>query len=133
MIFKSFHKKSKNIKQFEENIKNKKHNFVLIYLEGCHPCNLTKPEWKKIKGALKNNKNTDVSIMDIDESILASNKPNSFPTIRYISNGEIEEYKGERNVDAFVSWIKSKVNLNSSNRKITRKSKKNYNNKTKRR
>jgi hypothetical protein len=108
-------------------IKNGKHIFALIYMEGCGPCNATRPEWKKIENVMKANilKNENVLIVDIDKNILNKVKnigsdPKGFPTIRYISNyGKItedfedcklsEEYKN-RTIDSFVKWIKFKLN-----------------------
>ena len=28
--------------------------FMLIYMEGCGPCNATRPEWAKLESALQN-------------------------------------------------------------------------------
>ena len=96
--------------------------FVLIYMEGCGPCNAVRPEWKKLENVLKDFANReDVAIVDIDKSLLNNIKyvkhhPTSFPTMRYISNrGEtIENYEDsdiknkDRSIDSFVEWIKSK-------------------------
>ena len=34
-------------------IRTGKNIFALIYMEGCGPCNATRPEWKKIGNVLK--------------------------------------------------------------------------------
>jgi len=45
--------KTKNSKLFNEYVEKGKDVFVIFYLEGCGPCNATRPEWKKIENALK--------------------------------------------------------------------------------
>ena len=108
-------------------IKTGKSIFALIYMEGCGPCNATRPEWKKIGSVLKKDitKNENVLVVDIDKNLLSKVKnmgsePKGFPTIRFISkNGKIaedfedcklsEEYKN-RTIDSFVKWIKLKLN-----------------------
>ena len=108
-------------------IRSGKSIFALIYMEGCGPCNATRPEWKKIGNVLKKDitKNENVLVVDIDKNLLGKVKnigsePKGFPTIRFISkNGKIaedfedcklsEEYK-KRTIDSFVKWIKLKLN-----------------------
>jgi hypothetical protein len=108
-------------------IRTGKDIFALIYMEGCGPCNATRPEWKKIGNVLKKDitKNENVLVVDIDKNLLSKVKnmgsePKGFPTIRFISkNGKIaedfedcklsEEYKN-RTIDSFVKWIKLKSN-----------------------
>lgn len=125
---------------------NGKNVFMLIYMEGCGPCNATRPEWQKIKHVLKKEvNNNEILIVDIDKDLLENVKkikiqPKGFPTIRFISNkGNIsedfedskldEEYKN-RNIDSFVKWIHLKLNENQNTNKYYNKSLK-YN-KTKR-
>ena len=103
--------------------------FMLIYMEGCGPCNATRPEWKKIENTLKKEiSNNEILVVDIDKDLLDKVKkiktqPNGFPTIRFISNkGEIsedfedsklsEEYK-KRTIDSFVKWIEFKLDEKS--------------------
>jgi thiol-disulfide isomerase/thioredoxin len=93
-------------------------------MEGCGPCNATRPEWYKLKNVLSKsflNKN-DIVIVAIDFELCnklknIGSEPNSFPTIRYMTNkGEIiENYedvdisKKDRTIDSFVEWIKHKT------------------------
>ena len=42
----------KLVEQFVKDAKNKKHIFLFLFLEGCGPCNSTKPNWKNIKDGL---------------------------------------------------------------------------------
>jgi thiol-disulfide isomerase/thioredoxin len=116
---------NKNTKMFNEYVEQGKHIFVLFYLDGCGPCNATRPEWKKIENALKDKygKNEKLVIADVDQEFLKEIKylttqPKGFPTIRYISNkGEFsEDYEDcpdvkekDRKIDSFVEWINSKM------------------------
>ena len=54
---------------FNKFIKDGKHIFALIYMEGCGPCNATRPEWKKLEGVLKKGSmdDDDFLIVDIDK------------------------------------------------------------------
>ena len=98
--------------------------FILFYMEGCGPCNATRPEWSKLQNVLSKNflKNDNIVIVSIDQAI--SNKlknigsqPSSFPTIKYITNkGNINEnyedsniLRKDRTIDSFVEWIKNKT------------------------
>jgi thiol-disulfide isomerase/thioredoxin len=98
--------------------------FMLIYMEGCGPCNATRPEWSKLNNVLSNDflNRDDIVIVSIDKDLTGKLKnigkePNSFPTIRYISNGgKINEtYEDsdislkDRSIDSFVEWVKVKT------------------------
>jgi hypothetical protein len=98
--------------------------FILFYMEGCGPCNFTRPEWSKLKNVLSNDilNNDEISIVAIDQELTSKLKniksePNSFPTMRFMTNaGEIiENYedsnilKKDRTIDSFVEWINSKT------------------------
>ena len=121
----NFNKSQDTIKNPVNQLENYIHNhrvFLLIYMEGCGPCNAVRPEWKKLENVLKNYANRDdIAIVSIDKDLVYNIKyikqqPNSFPTMRYISNrGETtENYEDsniknkDRTVDSFVEWIKSK-------------------------
>jgi hypothetical protein len=97
--------------------------FILYYMEGCGPCNATRPEWSKLKHALKQlDKDSTIAIVDIDQALSGDIKdmsePSSFPTMRYISNNgkTIENYEDsdieikDRTIDSFVDWVNSKTN-----------------------
>ena len=107
--------------------------FILYYMEGCGPCNATRPEWDKLKNILKKYENDKtVAIVDIDQVLSskvkdAKQSPNSFPTIRFITNkgNIVENYEDsevenkDRSIDSFVEWIKLKTKnkQNTSNKK----------------
>jgi thiol-disulfide isomerase/thioredoxin len=129
--------RTKNTNLFNEYVEKGKHIFVIFYLEGCGPCNATRPEWKKIENALKNKygKNENIVIADVDQELLKEIKylttqPKGFPTIRYISNkGKTsEDYEDctdiqdkNRKIDSFVKWIDTKMSKQKG-----RKSRKNF-------
>ena len=98
--------------------------FVLFYMEGCGPCNATRPEWSKIKNVLSKDllNRDDVVIVSMNHELAAdlenlSTQPSSFPTMRFITNGgkTVENYedsnieKKDRTIDSFVEWIQSKT------------------------
>ena len=125
--------------ELNNHIKNGKHVFVLFYMEGCGPCNATRPEWKKLENIL-NNESDDVVIADIDQELLSKidglkSQPSGFPTMRYIKGDVSEDYedssidKKDRSVDSFVKWIKSKTSQ-SGGKKRTYKRKTAKNRKT---
>jgi hypothetical protein len=109
---------------------NKLDIFILIFMEGCGPCNETRPEWNKLKNILSNIilQDPNIIILSIDKDYFnklrnIGNSPNSFPTIRYIKikNKKIlqnENYEDsnieikDRTIDSFIYWIKHKLNKN---------------------
>ncbi len=101
--------------------------FILFFMEGCGPCNATRPEWSKLKNVLSNEfiKRPDIVIVSINHELVGKLKnvgkePNSFPTIRYLTNeGSINENyedsdieKKDRTIDSFIEWIKLKTGEN---------------------
>ena len=97
--------------------------FILFYMEGCGPCNATRPEWSKLKNVLSNHflNRDDIVIVSIDKDLAGKLKnigkePNSFPTMRYMTHaGKINETyedsdisKKDRTIDSFVEWIQHK-------------------------
>lgn len=118
-------------------IKNGKHVFLLIYMEGCGPCNATRPEWKKVENVLNEkytHKYNDIIVVDIDHTLLKyvtlPLNPTGFPSMKYISKkGKyVQEYENadiknkNRQVDSFIAWIESTIKKNNiqpeSNAKI---------------
>jgi len=102
--------------------------FILIFMEGCGPCNATRPEWSKLKNILTKQflNKEDIAIVSIDKDLVGKlknikNEPNSFPTIQYITDAgeKVENYedsnisKKDRTIDSFVEWIKHKSGENN--------------------
>ena len=119
-----------DMSQLKDSIYSNKDIFMLIYMDGCGPCNQVRPEWKKLENVLhkyiKNPKYKNVVIVDINKDILEKSKTNikspiGFPTITFVSkNGSIQESFEEssspnknREIDAFVSWIETKLHKNA--------------------
>jgi thiol-disulfide isomerase/thioredoxin len=126
MIFLHINSKTNNAALFNKYVEQGKQIFILFYMEGCGPCNMTRPEWKKIENILSTNKNNNIVVVDVDQEVLEElkylqSKPMGFPTMRYIANkGKTsEDYDGERNIDAFMKWIQSKSSTFSTFKKST--------------
>ena len=104
-------------------ITNGSHVFIIVYMEGCGPCNATRPEWQKMGTIMqkqyKNDK--DLVIIDINKDFSNVIKHigaiDGFPTMKYIGKKgkHIETYedssinKKDRSSDSFVNWIESKL------------------------
>jgi hypothetical protein len=130
------------IQILNNSIKRGNQIFLLIYMEGCGPCNATRPEWKKVENILGEkykNKHDDIIVADIDHTLLKYVKPlfnpAGFPTMKYISQkGKYtQDYEKadisnkNRQVDSFIEWIEKTIKRNNSGggrktRKYTRKS-----------
>jgi hypothetical protein len=136
MKFIHIHNES-DISQLKDIIYRNKDIFMLIYMEGCGPCNQVRPEWKKLENVLRKHKQNprykNVVILDINKDILEKARTNikspiGFPTITFVSkNGSIQEtfeesnsHNKNREIDAFVSWIKTKLNKNVPARSIVK-------------
>lgn len=97
--------------------------FMLIYMNGCEPCNIIKPEWAKLENVLnKYNSDDKVAVIDIENDIFKTAKlngfdePSGFPTIVHLYNKKREDYENssmlkedekDRKIDSLVKWIKN--------------------------
>jgi hypothetical protein len=124
------------IEELNAAITHNKPIFLLIYMEGCGPCNSTRPEWSKIKNVMKVSKeNNNIFIVDIDRELIDKVKtksPRGFPTMRYIKGKTEEDFEDstvqnkDREVDNFIEWIELKsgaqkggINTNARRRNRT--------------
>ena len=110
-------------KKIDDLIKQKKHVFILIYMDGCGPCNATRPEWAKMTHTLKNQylNNKDIVIIDLNKDLLPQVKGvgsvEGFPTMKYITDQghTVETYEDsavknkDRSADSFINWVESKI------------------------
>lgn len=115
---------NKEMEQFNEYLKKGKRIFVLFYLEGCGPCNLTRPEWKKIENTLSNEYDDSIVIADVDQSLMSNLdvdiQPKGFPAIYHINNKgktytdyeESDISKKDRTIDSFIEWIETTIKQN---------------------
>jgi len=135
MVYLEINKKNYNkgkvtlIDKLNNHLKNKNNKlFILFYMEGCGPCNQTRPEWNKLKNVLSNNmlSREDIVIVSIDKDLFGKLKniksePNSFPNMRFITNAGLQDEnyedsdisKKDRTIDSFVEWIKLKSGENN--------------------
>jgi len=115
----SSHKKL--IKLINSYCKNGKNVFILVYMIGCAHCDKMRPEWEKIETVLNKNpvynKNNDIVIVDIDAAYnnLKLGNINGYPSMKYVKNGKIEEYTGDRTLDAFIPWIEQNSGIDVVN------------------
>lgn len=96
--------------------------FVLIYMEGCGPCNATRPEWAKMEQAMQHHNNAssnNIAIADVNKDFMADipniKNVSGFPTMQWISPQSVEPYENSsvrnknRSHDSFVEWVESKT------------------------
>jgi hypothetical protein len=115
------------IEFLNEGHKKNHHCFVLIYLVGCGPCNMTKPEWKKVANSFDyRDDNKGLVMAHIDQNNLdrihgvVGNYPVSgFPTMLHVhrdmktSSYEDSNVKNKnRSAESFKEWINQYVNMN---------------------
>lgn len=108
------HLESKNdVEKINEYINDGKHLFILVYMNGCQPCSMTKPHWMgmethpKLKDVLAKG---NVEIVYVEQSNQDAfkdrlNEIRGYPSIQYIHRGKKVDYNGERTEDAFLSWM----------------------------
>jgi len=119
----STHEKSdkEKVEIIKKGIQDGKHVFLLIYMDGCGPCNETKPKWFAFED--KHGTDDDIVIVDIEQAHISDianligESPGGFPCMRYIHNGKVEEYENCANLDktklrtseSFSEWLKLKT------------------------
>ena len=119
MLFLHISKAAGNSALLDKYVGEGKCVFVLIYMDGCGPCNATRPEWAKLKHTLsgKYKDNNNVVIADVNSDALEGIKHiqniRGFPTMRMIcKKGQLKEdfengkhLNKARTADAFIEWI----------------------------
>jgi hypothetical protein len=110
---------SHNVDALIENENN--HVFVLVYMEGCGPCNATRPEWEKLENALSSQyaNNDSLYIIDINKDYIGNVKKigsiDGFPTMKHFHKGNVDNYEDanirvkDRTVDSFMQWVETKI------------------------
>lgn len=111
-----------SISDFNDDIGSGKHIFLFLFMDGCGPCNETKPQWKKIQKMIKNSHGNreDVVVAAINQKLFTNLKksgtePMGYPCLRYIKGPNVQEYEDceinnkDRSTDSFINWIESKV------------------------
>jgi len=120
-----------------EGHKKNHHCFVLIYLVGCGPCNMTKPEWKKVANSFDyRDDKKGVVMVDIDQNNLDKIHPvvgnypiSGYPTMLHIHGNKIIPYENSsvknknRTAESFKEWINQYVKMSGVNTNSSRESK----------
>jgi len=117
------------VKELDKSLSEKTtQHFILFFMEGCGPCNATRPEWNKMKNVLSKQflNRGDIYIGSVDQIFsddlkYVKSKPSSFPTMRYITNSgdTVENFEDSaikdksRTIDCFIDWIKLKTGEDS--------------------
>ena len=117
------------IEFLKEGHKKGDHCFVLIYLVGCGPCNMTKPAWKKVANSFGyRDDNKGLVMVHIDQNNLDKIHPvignysiSGFPTMLHIHNNKIASYEDSkvknknRSADSLREWINEYVGVGNTN------------------
>lgn len=117
--------------------KKNHHCFVLIYLVGCGPCNMTKPEWKKVANSFGyRDDNKGLVMVDIDQNNLDQIRPtvgnypiSGYPTMLHVHGNKIIPYEEShiknknRTAESFKEWINKYVRMSRVNNNSNRESK----------
>jgi len=105
--------------------KKNHHCFVLIYLVGCGPCNMTKPEWKKVANSFDyRDDNKGIVMAHIDQNNLDKIHPvvgnypiSGYPTMLHVHGNKIIPYEEShiknknRTAESFKEWINQYVKM----------------------
>ncbi len=122
-----------DIENFNNDLGSGKHIFLFLFMDGCGPCNQTKPQWKKMQKMLKNSHGNreDVVVAAINQKLFeklnnAGKEPMGYPCLRYIKGPSVEEYEDsiiqnkDRSTESFINWIESKIQKQRGGRKTRR-------------
>lgn len=111
------------VDELNKHINNGADVFVLVYMDGCGPCNATRPEWAKLKSALSSQykNNNKLVVADVNKNVMMHLKHlgdvDGFPTIKHIHQGgkKVDSYETstvknkDRSVDSFINWIETSI------------------------
>ena len=116
-----------DIDMLNNQVDDGKHIFLFTYMDGCDPCNQTKPKWDDMKNKIKNK--DDVVVVRINNKLFPllkkmGSEPAGYPSIRYVSRNGIEEYEDctgsgvkDRSTESFLRWIQHKTGSSSPHKK----------------
>ena len=128
MHFLSYPDSKRDTKEIKKIIDDGNMVFLLIFMEGCGPCNATRPQWANIKNMVARSQSDENNIYVIDvnkdyvDPISDTIGPiEGFPTMKFISNrgnilesyedSKLPDSEKDRSAKSFVAWIKSHTNL----------------------
>jgi Thioredoxin len=113
------------VPHFIKHVQRGSHVFLLVYMDGCGPCNATRPQWAKMESSLRSpyTNNNDVVIAQLNQRYLSPDvihivgEIDGFPTMKYIGQQGrlVVPYEEDRSAEALKSWVKSTLQNNTPN------------------
>ena len=125
---------NKNIELLNHDIQNNKKVFLFTFMEGCGPCNSTKPQWDNMEKTIKQKYNDNICVARVNNNLFyklknVGNEPMGYPSLRYVTKNGIEEYEDcnlltskDRTTESFLKWIEHKTANDKSSLKTHSKS-----------
>lgn len=149
MITKQIDKESDKPEELNKLFNEGKDIFLLIYMEGCGPCNATRPVWCNLIGlndsceakddkhmnnlSEKIRNNSNVAVVQYNKDLLSKlskeleekiGSIDGFPTMKYINKDKAtKDYNGERSTLKLSEWMEKILSEKSGGRR-SRKSRK---------
>jgi hypothetical protein len=116
------HASSNSLPHLNNHLNDRKHKiFLFTYMDGCGPCNETKPMWDRLPLMQQqirrlNEPQHDIIIAKVNEKSFGSlvprlgEKPMAFPSISFFSDfKKKDEFNGMRNPNEFIKWINNSI------------------------
>ena len=85
---------------------------TMYYVDWCPHCVEAKPHFEKLVGNKTIlGKNVNIEMVDCEKEVEKAAKANikTYPTIKLNNNGNVIDYKGERNERGIMSWLKRQL------------------------
>ena len=98
---------------------------IFVYMNGCHFCDVMKPEWKSFTDLYKKEPTNDFSILEVERNFLDSHKNNNpllntlnsnvsgFPSIFFKNRDGFNKYQDERVMSNIQKFVNQNVRTNS--------------------
>lgn len=115
--------KRKEVEEINKYVAKGDQLFLFVFMDGCGPCNHTKPSWDGMKMQLENKYRDNGSIIVarvnnklFDDLKGVGTEPMGYPSLRQISRGKVSEYEDDdrvrekdRSTKSFVEWVNVNV------------------------
>lgn len=100
---------------FDEVIKGNTYAFVEFFAPWCGHCKNLAPEYEKFGAAFEGKKDVVIAKVDADAHKELGSRfgVTGFPTLKFFTNGEPEDYKGGRTLEDLISFVNGKVPVTS--------------------
>ena len=99
--------------EFNDNLPKHKATVMVYMMKGCPHCDMLSPKWEVVKKILhKEPEFNSVMSADIDSGVsnmLPFPPVMGFPSIKVLKDDTLHEYKGMREVDAILKFLREKV------------------------